>query len=78
MKKTILLIIIILLLTNIYAYGITGYTTISNIALYNNAGHDSEIKDTLKMSSKVKILQQNDEWCKVETLEGKTGWIEKY
>ena len=78
MKKTILLIIIILLLINIYAYGTTGYTNISNIALYNNAAPDSGIKGTLKMSSKVEIIEKKDEWCKVETQDGKQGWIEKY
>jgi N-acetylmuramoyl-L-alanine amidase len=78
MKKTISFIMIFLIFINVYAYGATGYTNISNIALYNNASYDSGIKDTLKMSSKVEILQQNNEWCKVATLDGQTGWIEKY
>ena len=52
MKKTIL-IIIVLLFINIYAYGSTGYTNISNIALYSNSNLNSDIKSTLKISSKV-------------------------
>ena len=78
MKKTIPIIIIILLLINTYAYGTTGYTNISNIALYKNTSHNSGIIGTLKMSSKLEILEQDGEWCKVETPDGKTGWIEKY
>ncbi len=78
MRKGILLAIIILLLINVYAYGTTGYTNISNIGLYNNAAHDSGIKGTLKISSKVEILDQKDNWCQVETGDGKIGWIEKY
>ena len=77
MKKT-LLIVIILLLINVYAYGSTGYTNISNIALYNNNNLGSEVKDTLKMNSKVEILDNKDEWYKVKAENGKTGWIEKY
>ena len=60
MKKT-LLIVIILLLINVYAYGSTGYTNISNIALYNNNNLGSEVKDTLKMNSKVEILDNKDD-----------------
>ena len=77
MKKTILLIIALLSI-NIYAFGATGYTNISNIALYESGSLNSDIKGTLKMSSKVEILQQEGEWCKVKTQDGKTGWIEKY
>ncbi|HKM00783.1 MAG TPA: SH3 domain-containing protein [Sedimentibacter sp.] len=77
MKKT-LLIVIILLFINVYAYGSTGYTNISNIALYNNNNLGSEVKDTLKMNSKVEILDNKDEWYKVKAENGKTGWIEKY
>lgn len=78
MKKTVFLILIILLLVNVYAYGSTGYTNISNIPFYYNPRLDSEIKDNLKISSKVEILQQTDGWCKVKTQDDKTGWIEKY
>ena len=70
MKKTII-IVIILLLTNVYAYGSTGYTNISNIALYNNNNLGSEVKDTLKMNSKVEILDNKDEWYKVKAENGK-------
>ena len=77
MKKTILMIIILLSI-NIYAFGSTGYTNISNIALYESSSLNSDIKSILKMSSKVEILQQEGEWCKVKTQDGKTGWVEKY
>ena len=76
--KKIILIIIILLFINVYAYGSTGYTNISNIPLYNNPNLDSEIKQNLKMNSKVEILENNNEWCKVKTEKELTGWIEKY
>ncbi len=78
MKKTILLILILLLLVNVYAYGTTGYTNISNIPLYKTSSLASEIIDSLKISSKVEILEQSDQWCKVKTQDGKIGWIEKY
>lgn len=76
MKKTIL-ITIILLFINVYAYGSTGYTNISDIPLYKNPSLDSEIKENLKMSSKVEILENNNEWCKVKTEKEISGWIEK-
>ncbi len=77
MKKTII-IVITLLLINVYAYGSTGYTNISNIALYNSNNLGSEVKDTLKMNSKVTIIDNKDEWYKVKTENERTGWIEKY
>ena len=78
MKKILSLILIIFLFIDTYAYGLTGYTNISNISLYNNASYISGIKDSLKMSSRLEILNQKDGWCQVQTPEGKTGWIDKY
>ena len=78
MKKTLALILIIMLFINIYAYGATGYTNISNIGLYNNPDYGSGIKDALKMSSRLEILEEGDKWCRVQTPDGKTGWIDKF
>ncbi len=76
MKKTILIIIVSLFI-NVYAYGSTGYTNISNIPLYKSPSLDSEIKQNLKMNSKVEIFENNDEWCMVKIEKEITGWIEK-
>lgn len=77
MVKKTLLIIILLLLSNVYAYGSTGYTNISNIPIYNSSGLSAEIKEILKINSMVEVLEQKDEWCKVKTEDGMTGWIEE-
>lgn len=78
MKKTLLLAIVMLLLINVYTYGSTGYTNISNIALYNNSALDSGIKSTVKMSTRLEILEEKGEWFRVQTRDGASGWIEKY
>jgi len=78
MKKTLLLILVMVILLNVYAYGSTGYTNISNIALYNNSSLDSGIKTTLNISSRVEVLEEKDQWYRVKTLEGISGWIEKF
>ncbi len=77
MKKTIL-IIVVLLFINVYAYGSTAYTNISDLPLYKNPSLDSEIKQNLKINSKLEILENNDEWCKVKSENEITGWIEKF
>lgn len=76
MKKT-LVIALILLFINIYAYGSTGYTNMSNIPLYATDNLGSDIRDTLKMNTKVEILDNKGEWLSVKTDSGKSGWIER-
>jgi len=80
MKKIFFLTILILTMTIpcVYAASITGYTNISNIALYKSNDYTSKVTDTLRLSSKVEIIEEDDEWCKVKTEDGSTGWIEKY
>lgn len=61
-----------------YASNITGYTNISSIALYKNNDYSSKVMDILKLNSKVEIIKEQNDWCKVKTEDGSTGWIEKY
>lgn len=78
MKRILTFVIFILLVSISFAYAETGYTNISNIALYSNTDYSSKINDTLKISTKLNILSKNDDWYYVKTSNGKTGWIEKY
>jgi len=80
MKKVLMLIILILTMTVSVAYAstITGYTNISSIALYNSNTYSSKTTETLKINSKVEIIEEQDSWCKIKTEDGTIGWIEKY
>lgn len=78
MKKVLTLVILTLILSISAAYAQTGYTNISSIALYDDADYSSRVKDTLKISSKLHILDEIQDWYHVKTTGGKTGWIEKY
>lgn len=80
MKKLFLLVILILTMTTSFAYAsnLTGYTNISNIALYKNDDYSSKVMDILKLNSKIEIIKEQNDWCKVKTEDGSTGWIEKY
>lgn len=78
MKKVLAFVILTLILSTSFAYAQTGYTNISSIALYNDTDYSSKINDTLKISTKLHILNENKDWYYVKTTNGKTGWIEKY
>lgn len=81
MRKKILIFLILILILSVsavYAEAITGYTNISNICIYKNSNYSSPKIDILKLNSKVEILSNNDDWCKVKTDNDKIGWIEKY
>ncbi len=79
MKKILLIIAAVLWLSLVPAYGAeTGYTNISDIALYKNADYSSAVVSTLKMSTKLDIVSENEQWYNVKTPSGSSGWIEKY
>ena len=79
MKKILFFIIVILTLSNSFVYAdMVGYTNISDIALYKNADYASKVTDTLKLSTKLEIINENDDWYNVKTSKGSSGWIEKY
>ncbi|WP_326908324.1 N-acetylmuramoyl-L-alanine amidase [Sedimentibacter sp. MB31-C6] len=80
MKKFLILLFLILTFTITVTYGetITGYTNISNIGIYNEPNYTSSVNDILKLNTKVKIIEENNDWYKVKTEDGKNGWIEKY
>jgi len=78
MKKVSAFVILALILSISSAYALTGYTNISSIALYKDTDYSAGINDTLKISSKLHILNENQDWYHVKTANGKTGWIEKY
>lgn len=80
MKNKILLLFILLLtlsIKNVYAEQI-GYTNISNMGFYEDNNYSSTMIDVLKIHSKIKILDNNENWFKIKTEDNKTGWIEKY
>lgn len=79
MKKLLFFIIVILTLSNSFVYADTvGYTNISDIALYKNADYASKVTDILKLSTKLEIINEKNDWYNVKTSEGSSGWIEKY
>lgn len=79
MKKLLFFIIVILTLSNSYALANEiGYTNISDIALYKNAEYTSQVTDILKISTKLEIITEQDNWYNVKTSKGTIGWIEKY
>lgn len=79
MKKILLIIAAVLWLSLVPAYGAeTGYTNISDIALYKNADYSSAVVSTIKMSTKLDIVSENEQWYNVKTPSGSSGWIEKY
>ncbi len=79
MKKSLLFVIIILTLSvsSVYA-ATTGYTNISDIALYKDADYASKAAGTVKLNTKLTITEEKDQWYNVRTAEGLSGWIEKY
>lgn len=79
MKKLLCFIIVILILSNSFAYADSfGYTNISQIALYKNADYASKVTDILDLSTKLEIIKEKNDWYNVKTSQGKSGWIEKY
>lgn len=79
MKKLLFFVIAILTLSSSFAFAKEiGYTNISYIALYKNADYASKITDKLKLSTKLEIIDEKDDWYNVRTSDNKTGWIEKY
>lgn len=40
-----------------------------------NPGHDQELSSQVVMGTPVKLLEQDDDWYKVQSPEGYTGWI---
>lgn len=72
------LLILLLSMTIVYGESVIGYTNISNICINENSSYSSKVVDTLKINTPVQILEENNEWCKIQTEEGKIGWIEKY
>lgn len=79
MKKILFFIIIILTLSVSCVYAATtGYSNISDIALYKDADYTSQAAGTIKLNSKLNIIEEKDQWYHVKTAEGLSGWIEKY
>lgn len=72
------LLILLLSITIVYGESVLGYTNISDICIYQNSNYSSQVVDTLKINTALQILEDNSEWCKVKTEDGKIGWIEKY
>lgn len=79
MKKLLFFIVVILTLSNPVVYADTvGYANISDIALYKDADYASKVTDILKLSTKLEIIDEKNDWYNVRTSDGSSGWIEKY
>lgn len=79
-RKYLILFILALSLFTVTAYGdsIKGYTNIGNIFIYENTDYSSSQVTALELGCKVEVLEYKDEWCRVRTSDGSTGWIEGY
>ena len=62
MKKLLFSVIVILTLSSSFVFASEiGYTNISEIALYKNPDYTSKVNDRLKISTKLEIIDENDE-----------------
>lgn len=79
-KKFLILLIFILTISTTIVYGesIIGYTNISDIGIYKSTDYASSKICILKLNSKVNILEEENDWYKIQTEDGNVGWIEKY
>lgn len=79
-RKYIILFILALTLFTVTAYGddLRGYTNIGNIFIYESTDYSSSQIASLNLGSQLEVLEHKNEWCRVKTQDGKTGWIESY
>lgn len=79
MKKLLFFVIVILTLSNSFAFADEiGYTNISDIALYENADYASKVTDIVSISTRLKIIEEKNNWYNVKTPKGISGWVEKF